>query len=238
MSPPGKRFSTWSEGPWPTRRKPGRPVVAAPDHVDRRPRQRGVALVAVDERGDERGQLARQLHHPGHELAELAADPVGQAVLLVVGQRLLAVDVPDAHVEVARRAGPGVIGLGHEGDAPAVEVGDLLRPVLEEHAPVGRLENVVVADVDLVLAGRGLALGELDRDPRRGHLVAQQPMERLGLGRLEEVVVLVVGAEALRDAEAVARRCPAMSRLQDVVLELRAGLDRDARPCGPARPGA
>jgi hypothetical protein len=29
-------------------------------------------------------------------------------------------------------------------------------------------------DVDLVLAGRGLALAELDRDAGRGHLVAQQ----------------------------------------------------------------
>ena len=95
-----------------------------------------------------------------------------------------------------------MVGLGHEGDAPAVEVGDLLGAVLEQDAPIGRLEDVVVADVDLVLAGGGLALGELDRDARLGHQVAQQPVQRLGLRRLEEVVVLVVVAERPGDRPA------------------------------------
>ena len=136
-------------------------------------------------------------------------------------------------MEVARRARPGRVGLGHERDPPAVEVGDLLRAVLEDHAPVGRLEDVVVADVDLVLAGRRLALAELDRDPGRGHLVAQQAVERLGLGGLEEVVVLVVVAEALGDRPAPpVRLLPRL--LEHVVLELRAGLHGESER---GRPG-
>ena len=94
-----------------------------------------------------------------------------------------------------------MVGLRHERDAPAVEVRDLLGPVLEDHAPVGRLEDVVVADVDLVLAVGRLALAELDGDVRFGHLIAQQSMERLRLCRLEQVVVLVVVAEGLGDGQ-------------------------------------
>ena len=204
----------------------GRPVVAAPDDVDRRPRQRGVALVRVDVRGDEDRQLARQRHHPGHEPGERVATcrTAGFAFGSWVSD-VVAVLVPDAHVEMAGRAGPGVVRLGHERDAPAVEVGDLLRAVLEEHAPVGRLEDVVVADVDLVLAGRRLALAELDRDPRLGHLVAQEPVERLGLRRLEQVVVLVVVAEPLGRARSPCSADLLPRVLEDVVLELGAGLD-------------
>src|SRR5678809_1048433 len=72
--------------------------------------------------------------------------------------------------------------------------------------PYGRLEDVVVADVDLVLAGGRLALAELDRDPGLGHLVAEEAVERLGLRCLKQVVVLVVVAEPLRDAPALAGR--------------------------------
>ena len=61
---------------------------------------------------------------------------------------------------------------------------------------------MVVADVDLVLAVGRLALAELDGHVGGGHLVAQQSMERLGLGGLEEVVVLVVVAERARDRPA------------------------------------
>ena len=123
--------------PVPDHPEAGCPVVPSPDHVDRRPGQRGVALVAVDERGDERRQFPGELHHSCHELAELTADPVRQPVGLVVGQRLLAVGVPDAHVQVARRASPRVVRLGHEGDPPTIQVGDLLRTVLEKDAPIG-----------------------------------------------------------------------------------------------------
>ena len=78
---------------------------------------------------------------------------------------------------------------------------------------------------------RGLALRELDGDPRLGHLVAQQAMERLGLGGLEQVVVLVVVAEPLRRRPAVLRRLlPRL--LEDIELELGARLQGQARGCG------
>ena len=124
-----------------------------------------------------------------------------------------------------------MVGLGHERDAPAVEVGDLLGAVLEHDAPVGRFEDVVVADVDLVLAVGRLALAELDRDVRLGHLIAQQAVERLGLRGLEQVVVLVVVAEGPRDRPtALGQLLPGV--LEDVELELGAGLDRVARVRG------
>ena len=85
---------------------------------------------------------------------------------------------------------------------------------------------MVVADVDLVLAVGRLALGELDRDVRLGHEVAQEPMQGFRLGRLEEVVVLVVMAEGLRDGmAALGQLLPRV--LEHVELELRARLQHE-----------
>ena len=79
-----------------------------------------------------------------------------------------------------------------------------------------------------MLAVRRLALAELDRHVRRGHLVAQQSMERFRLGGLEEVVVLVVVAERARDRPAaIGQVFPRI--LEHVELELGAGLERIAR---------
>ena len=135
-------------------------------------------------------------------------------------------------MEVSRGARPGVIGLGHERQAPAIQVGDLLGAVLEQHAPVGRLEDVVVADVDLVLARGRLPFRELDGDARRGHVVSEEAVERLRLGRLEQVVVLVVVAEPFGHGPALAIQIvPAV--LEHVILEFRAGLDRIAHGGSP-----
>ena len=129
-------------------------------------------------------------------------------------------------MEVSTGTRPAMVGLGHERDAPAVQVGDLLGAVLEHDAPIGRLEHVVVADVDLVLTVGGLALAELDRHVRRGHLVAQETVQRFGLGGLQQVVVLVVVAERARDGMApFGQLLPGI--LQDVELEFRAGLERE-----------
>src|SRR5262249_18760346 len=109
----------------------------------------------------------------------------------------LAAAIPETDVYVPARAEPTVIGLGHERDRSTVEIGELFRSVLEEREAVGRLEGVGIAQIDLVLANAGLALRELDRNPGGAHLIAQLAVEGLGLGRLEQLVVFVVGAEAL-----------------------------------------
>src|ERR1035437_760090 len=113
--------------------EPRCPIVTTPHDVDRRPRQRGVALVRVDVGGNEDRQLPRQLHHPGDEVAERLGHPVGHAGSRIVGQGMVAGLVPQAHVKVPRRARPAGVGIGHEGDPPTVEIGNLLRAVLEDH---------------------------------------------------------------------------------------------------------
>ena len=102
--------------------------------------------------------------------------------------------IPEAHVDVAGGTGPGLVRFGHEGDRAAVLVGDLLGAMLVDCRPVGRLEGIGVVDIDLVLARRGLPLGKLDRHPGPGHQVAELAVDRFGLGRLQELVVLVVPA--------------------------------------------
>jgi hypothetical protein len=59
---------------------------------------------------------------------------------------------------------------------------------------VGGVERVV-ADVDLLLPRIGLALGVLDRDAGAVEAVADRAHHLLLLGRLEDVVVLVVAPE-------------------------------------------
>ena len=103
------------------------PVVAPPGERRRRPRAGRVALVRVHVRRQEdrellqAGDLPRQ---PAVELGRLA------------GERAL-VAPPERRVDVARAADPGVVGLRHEGDRAAVQVRDLLRPVLVDDVVVG-----------------------------------------------------------------------------------------------------
>ena len=100
-------------------------------------------------------------------VADIAARPAAASWKTLVR----AVGVPEAEVDVAAAAGPGVVGLGHEGDRVAVLVGDLLAAVLEQGVAVGGFQRVGVVDVDLVLPGSRFALGELDRDAGRGEVV-------------------------------------------------------------------
>ena len=152
--------------------------------------------------------------------------------LRVVEEGLFAVPVPQRHVEVAARPGPGVVRLGHERQAVAVQPGDLLGPVLEQDRLVGHLQDVGVVDVHLVLAGGGLALGELDRDAGLGHQVPEPTMDGLALGALQEVVVLVVVAESLQAAVALGVGL-LVGIGQEVVLVLRAGHDPESVTGGP-----
>src|SRR3546814_12200942 len=70
-------------------------------------------------------------------------------------------------VDMAGAAGQRVVPLGHEGDRLALLVGDLLAGVLQQHMVVGHGQRLVVADVDLRLAGPPLALGILHREDRK-----------------------------------------------------------------------
>jgi hypothetical protein len=65
-----------------------------------------------------------------------------------------------------------VVGLRHEGDRAAVEMRDLLGAVLVDRMVVRHRERVRVAEVDLLLARPGLALGALHGDPGSVHEVA------------------------------------------------------------------
>src|SRR5688572_11701439 len=98
----------------------------------------------------------------------------------------------ETHVHVRAVPGPGMIQLRHEGDGMSALPRHLLEAMLEEDVPVRRLERTGVVNVYLVLARRRFTLAELHRDACRAHLVAKTPVERLCLGGLKQMVVLVV----------------------------------------------
>ena len=62
-------------------------------------------------------------------------------------------------------------------------LGDLLGAVLQDDVAVGHLERLGIADVDFFLARTPLALGVLDRNAGRLHLVAQPAHHAFFLGR-------------------------------------------------------
>ena len=130
-----------------------------------------------------------------------------------------------------RRAGRAHVVLRHEGHRAALLPGDLLHPVLVEHVAVGHLERVGVAQVDLLLPPPPLALGELDRHPRRLHPVADGAHQRLLLRGLEDVVVLQV---VRHRGEAVVTLGPRLVEglAEEVELELGGGLHPVADPGG------
>ena len=75
MSPPGKRFSTWRAAAVADEPEPGGPVVAAPDHVDRRPDSAAYRLYELTN-GAMNGASSRDsCHHARHELAAPLASP-------------------------------------------------------------------------------------------------------------------------------------------------------------------
>ena len=103
---------------------------------------------------------------------------------------LIGLDVPQAVVDVARRSHLAHRPLGHEGDGPPESRGDLLHAVLEHQVTVGGLEGATVGDVDLVLAEPRLPFGELHRDPRLQHVIADGPDDIFLTRRLQQLVVL------------------------------------------------
>ena len=96
---------------------------------------------------------------------------------------------PQAAVDVATVARLGGDDLGHEAEALAVLLGDLLGPLFEHHVPVRHRQRGRVDEVHLVLALAPLALGRLDGNAGRLHLLPQRVHDRLVARRLERVVV-------------------------------------------------
>ena len=81
-----------------------------------------------------------------------------------------------------------------------------LRHCLNTHVAVGRLEDVGVADVHLVLAEAPLALRALHRHARAAEVAPHRGVEVLGARALLELVVLEVPAGRLEVGEAASGR--------------------------------
>jgi hypothetical protein len=81
-------------------------------------------------------------------------------------------------VQVARRAHLVGLGLRHERRAVAVRRRDVLHDRLEQHVPVRGGQHVAVLGVDLPLTEAVLTLRDLDRDPARLEVPAQDAEER------------------------------------------------------------
>ena len=114
---------------------------------------------------------------------------------------------------------PACVRLGHEGHGHPQLPGDLLRPVLEQHVPVGGLEGAGVGQVQLRLPPPPLPLGALHRHAGRLHLVAQAAQQRLLPRALQQVVVLEVGARRAEGAEAPSGRV-GVGGVEEVALQL------------------
>ena len=138
-------------------------VVAAPEQRRRRERSVRVALVRVDVRREEEGQLVRALDLAGDVLVVERRVPT----LTSAGEQRL-VTLPEGAVDVARVA-LELVDLRHEGDRRAVLVRDLLGSQLVEGVVVGHPQRLLIAEVDLVLAEVALALRVFQLQTRRLH---------------------------------------------------------------------
>jgi hypothetical protein len=65
------------------------------------------------------------------------------------------------------------------------------------HVPVGHVDQLAVAQVDLLLARAPLTLRELDRHARVVQVSADRAVQRLGLRALQDVIVLDVLSERI-----------------------------------------
>ncbi len=161
-SPPGTRFSTRSE----VRR--ARPAAARrsgcppPAHRRRGEGAGLVALVGVDVRRVEQGQLPHRGQQPGQHLfagrrqARPARHRPAGAVVGARSEKWMWQELPSRW-----------FGLAMKVKRHALLGGDLLGPELVDGVVVGRGQRVGVAERDLVLAEVALALGALRAAARR-----------------------------------------------------------------------
>ena len=84
--------------------------------------------------------------------------------------------------------------------------GHFLDRIFYQHMVVGHREGIAIADIDLGLSGGGFALAVLHVDTGGLQSIAHAAHQALFLGGLEDVVVLVVGADRGRAAVALVRQ--------------------------------
>ncbi len=135
-------------------------------------------------------------------------------------------------MDVARAPDPRVVGLRHERDRAAVQVRDLLGPVLVDGVVVRHRDRVGVAEVDFLLARPGLALGGLHLDSGALHGVSHLAEQRLVVGGGEDVVVEDVGNRR-RQVAVVLRVRLLVGLAEEVELELGAEHGSEAELGGP-----
>ena len=99
-------------------------------------------------------ELARVREQPAQEVAERvrARARARPASARVARERRLVRSRPEARVHVQAAARERLVELRHERERAARARGDLLRRELVDHVPVGHLERLGIAQVDLVLA--------------------------------------------------------------------------------------
>ena len=200
-----------------------RAVVVAPRHVPRPERLRHEPLVRVDRRRHDRRHPAGVLELAAEEPAHRVGDPVG-AVRIV--ERVL-VPVPHGQVQVVA-GGPELLDrLAHERRDEPVLRRDLLDHELEEMRVVGRLERVVVAQVDLPLGAEVLLVRRDQRQPHRRDRVLHLAQHALGVDARRERVDEAGLLRVLLVARAVAA--------QEEELELVARRPRAGRACRARR---
>jgi hypothetical protein len=94
-----------------------------------------------------------------------------------------------------RRADLSWVPFRQEGYSAAIGPGDFLDRMLGNGVMVGAIKRFGITDVELFLPGLGLALGVFHRDPSRKEMVAHRAHDALFLGGLQDMVILIVGAD-------------------------------------------